>query len=141
MKDMSEVLFWAIKNDKIDSFRRTIKYGADINYVDKDCSYRENACTPLIFAVILNEISFVRLLIKARVNVNSQDRFGWTALHWAVRYNLQLVAETLIKAGADLNIKTLEDMTVLDVAVNSYAENTLLLYLKTKGAYHVYRNS
>lgn len=75
-------------------------------------------------------VKCAQLLIKFGVNVNSADRRGQTALHYAVgRSNPDLV-KTLIDAGADVNAVDRSGMSVLDRTFNS----ELMDMLKAAGA-------
>ena len=75
-------------------------------------------------------VKCAQLLIKFGVNVNSADRRGQTALHYAVgRSNPDLV-KTLIEAGADVNAVDRSGMSVLDRTFNS----ELMDMLKAAGA-------
>lgn len=45
-------------------------------------------------------------LLNKGINVNSTDKSGYTALHYAVRSGDLSIVKTLINAGADVNVKT-----------------------------------
>jgi ankyrin repeat protein len=57
----------------------------------------------LIQAVKARDIAAVRALLKARVDVNTRQGDGATALHWAVHYDELEIAELLLRAGARVN--------------------------------------
>jgi ankyrin repeat protein len=62
---------------------------------------------PLVDAVKARDRAAVLKLIEQRVNVNSPEPDGTTALHWAVHQDDVDLAERLIKAGA--NVKASND--------------------------------
>lgn len=83
-----------------------VQYGADIN---------EKALLILVSGNKPN-ISIVKLLIKLGANVNMQKERGNTALHAAIHYRNQEIADLLIKHGALENIKNNMGKTPRDVA-------------------------
>lgn len=57
------------------------------------------------WAALNNRVAVITYLTEHGCNVNGADSTGQTALHWsAVRGSLS-AAETLLRAGADLNAK------------------------------------
>lgn len=58
-------------------------------------------------------------LIEAKANVNAPDPEGKTALHWAAERNRKDLIELLVKAGADVNLRTKNGATPLDYAKSS----------------------
>lgn|GEM_PF-2402800 len=65
------------------------------------------------------QIQMVSALIEANVSVDSQDTFGFTALHHAItKGNLRLV-KLLIESHANVNIKTIHNETVIHLAIKS----------------------
>ncbi len=69
--------------------------GADVNVISD-----EDGETPLMKAVLTEDVRVVELLISAGANVNHQDD-GRTAYTFAVRAGNQRLKEILLKAGAD----------------------------------------
>lgn len=49
-------------------------------------------------------------------DVNTQDKDGWTALMYAVRYGRQDIANALLQTGADVNVRNKDGKTALDLA-------------------------
>ena len=45
----------------------------------------------------------VKLLLKAKADVNVRDNVGMTALHWAGHNGYEAVVELLLEAEADFN--------------------------------------
>lgn len=62
------------------------------------------------------------------MNLNAQDKSGWTALHHCVRplslgtFDNAEIVWTLAKAGANLNMKDKDGLTPLDMALKSGAD-------------------
>ena len=52
-------------------------------------------------------IDVVKLFVKLGVNLNEQDWFGRTALHWAGLCENASLVEYLVERGGDLTIRTL----------------------------------
>jgi serine/threonine-protein phosphatase 6 regulatory ankyrin repeat subunit B len=74
-------------------------------------------------AVSQANIEIVEILIKAKVDVNTKDNYGRTALMKAVENNQRDLAEILIKAGANINARDNFGWTTLMMAAeNGYFE-------------------
>ena len=58
-------------------------------------------------------LDLVSDLIALGANLDWQDEYGWTALHWCGWYNHLGIARMLIDAGADLNIQNNAGRTAL----------------------------
>ena len=67
----------------------------------------------LIEAVKANNLELVRALVKARVDVNTPQADGATALHWAAHRDDLAAADILIRAGAGAN--TANDLGVTPI--------------------------
>ncbi|XP_069793479.1 ankyrin repeat domain-containing protein 31-like isoform X2 [Narcine bancroftii] len=74
--------------------------------------------TRLHHAVMKRDISSVRSLIAAGIDVNVKDNAGWTALHEASSRGLTDVIHELLKANAEVNCQALNGVSPLhDAAV------------------------
>jgi ankyrin repeat protein len=67
------------------------------------CATAMGAVAPLVDAVKARDRAAVLKLIEQRVDVNSPEADGTTALHWAVHQDDVDLADRLIKAGAKVN--------------------------------------
>lgn len=65
----------------------------------------DDGLTPLQAAAKHNHPGIVKLLLNRRVPLDTQDKAGNTALHYACRHGNLDVVELLIKQGADYKIK------------------------------------
>lgn len=98
---------------------RQIQYQADVEAADT--TRFENR--PLHFALMrhANIAPYIKLLLDNGANVNIQNRYGDTPLHYLVRYNStslerDTAAEQMIAAGADPTIKNRRGKSVIDEA-------------------------
>ena len=64
-------------------------------------------------------LNLVRDLITLGADLNIQDYYGWTALHYCAYYTHPDIARMLIDAGADLNIQNIIGWTALHRCVSS----------------------
>ena len=69
-----------------------------------------------MYAAINGYILTVDILHKAKVNIDRQDKFGRTALHWAARYANKPMAKKLCDIGCDKDIRELEGFTASELA-------------------------
>lgn len=75
----------------VESLRRAIKAGADINERD------EFGTTPLKYAIAEKKVETALVLLEMGADVTSQSKDGSTALHSAIEHKLPKVLEALIK--------------------------------------------
>ncbi len=73
----------------------------------------EYGFTPLIEAVITQQIHIAEQLLARKVAINKTDISGRTALHWAVHYNDVEMSRLLLKHGADANAYEPSGLSVL----------------------------
>jgi ankyrin repeat protein len=64
-----------------------------------------------------NDIEIVKALLDAGANPNIQNKYGYTALIYAIENNNNNIASLLIKSGTDTNIKDTNDIPALLYAV------------------------
>lgn len=84
----------------------------------------------LHLAAINGHTAAISLLLSHGARINATDSLGRTALHWAVLRGHEAVVKVFLDTGgADLNLRDLNDWSVLHVAVERGCEGTLRLLL------------
>jgi ankyrin repeat protein len=66
-----------------------------------------------------NQVTMIRLLLKAGAEINAQDKNGATPLHRAVRTRCSEAVKCLLDAGADTTIKNKPGSTAFHLAVQN----------------------
>ncbi|KAJ2018176.1 hypothetical protein GGI06_002761, partial [Coemansia sp. S85] len=75
---------------------------------ERDENFREMAA--------LGNVKAVRAYIRGGVDIDGQNKMnGWTALHWACARGQCDIAEILIRAGANTDLKNTKGQVALDV--------------------------
>lgn len=125
MKALSDVLFWAIENEKIDLFRELIKCDVDINLANKD------KFTPLMYAVIRYQERIVEELLMegALLDLDKVNHHGITALMLASRQGCLDIVRQLIEHGADTTLLNFKGQSALDLAMEQ-RNDKVVEYLK-----------
>ena len=73
--------------------------------------------TPLHFAILVNNVTNMRLLLKHNASPNVKDNTGNTPMHMAVaQQNLQMV-RLLDTYNADARIKNMDGVSAIDIAI------------------------
>lgn len=73
--------------------------------------------TPLMYAILGFAVEIAIDLIRAKVDVNTQDIYGNTALHLASFCGEERVVEALLEAGANVNLERIGGATSIHLAV------------------------
>jgi uncharacterized protein len=142
--DHQTALMLAIKTGNMDNIRMLVDAGANVNNVE---TFHNQ--TPLMWAASAdrNAAAMVDLLLSKGANVKARSQFrdwasqvssepraqfrpvgGLTALLYAARDGCFECVESLIKAGADVNVPTPEGVNPLMLAIdNGHAEVAKLL--------------
>ncbi|OGV70937.1 MAG: hypothetical protein A3K19_28545 [Lentisphaerae bacterium RIFOXYB12_FULL_65_16] len=94
-------LQFAVENGQLEAAKLLIENGADPHVPAKDRSEP----TPLHDAAQRGDIAMAKLLLDAKANVNAPDGSGRPPLDYIVRGDNVTMAEVLLKAGADPNIR------------------------------------
>jgi ankyrin repeat protein len=69
------------------------------------CGLTVRGETPLHWAACSGNATALRVLLELGTDVDAQDRDGWTALRWAVEWNVDnQCAELLLALGADVSL-------------------------------------
>ena len=82
-------LIEAVENNNIDKLKEFINNKVDINY------QTEKGDTALILASYYGNIEIVKLLIKAGANKDITDRWGFTAIDYAIDKNYKQIIKLL----------------------------------------------
>jgi len=91
----SQALFVAAKKGNVESVKRILQAGVDVNASDAD------GWTALMFATFKGHKEVVQVLLDAGANVNAQSQDGTTPLMTATFRNHPGVVQMLMDAGAD----------------------------------------
>ena len=77
-------------------------------------------------AIIAKKYSFVELLLKEKINLNSQDIYSWTALMYASKSNHVKTFTQLLSAGCDPFIKDKSGKSVI-THIKEEKENSVMI--------------
>ncbi|PNP56937.1 hypothetical protein FNYG_15304 [Fusarium nygamai] len=109
-----------------DTIEAYISAGAPVNklYLVSDGYVFSRAASPLQLACAVGYIDTAGHLLRNSANVNLKDRFGRTALHYAVERhgNRRDIIRLLLHSGADVNARDKKFMSPLHIAAR-YAED------------------
>lgn len=112
-------LYDAVCLDKISDIPKLMKLGANaarvMPSITKDSHGRKVKSTALHMAVLQNRQAAMRAMIVYEPALNEKDVKGYTALHMACRMGNVVMAEILIRAGADRTIKGPDGRTALEM--------------------------
>ena len=102
------------------------------NGLDVNTKCAVTSGSPLIIAALNSHINMTKLLIFNGANLEEQDKFGNTSLHYTAKNGCKEIVELLIYKNADVNFKNNAGETPLDIARN---KETAALLLKNNGKY------
>ena len=98
-----------------------INIGANVN--DKDL---QGANALIYGSTFLKwDLSIIKLLIDSGIEINAQDKNGYTALMEATISGNYETVKLLIESGADINIKNEDGKTALDWAATEEIKEVL----------------
>ena len=90
--------------------------------------------TDFINAAKNGDLSTVEVILKEGIDINIRDqKNGYSALHWAAEKGQKKIVRLLIEKGANLNAKTKNNLTPLNLADNNF-ENEISELLINNGA-------
>ena len=125
---MNDIFSVIARNDRT-GLAQILARGLDPNAKDDD------GRTPLMHAVVGDQIEFVDLLIQSGADVNSQDNDGCSALHFAAQEFRIATAKLLLGHGAHVNACDRHGNTPLWRAVfNSRGRGDIISLLLLYGA-------
>ena len=114
----------------VDTMRVLLAHGANVNAQDRD----GDTCLIYLPQVQAPPSTYRFLFEQPGINVNLANGLGETPLHLMAKWNTsQDIVEMLLEKGADLNVRTNQGKTPLDVAEDS-ANSELAKFLRAKGA-------
>ncbi|ORX44870.1 ankyrin [Piromyces finnis] len=113
------LMLYSILNNS-DIIKKVLERNIDL--LNKTNKKGENA---LIIATKLFCNEVIKTLVEYNINLNQQDEFGNTALHYAVQLNIPKIVNTLAYAHADKYIKNYENQTPYDIAKNNNNEKII----------------
>ena len=95
---------------------------------------KKNQETELMDATKKGDLETVGAYLKEGIDINTRDpKNGYTALHWAAEKGQKKIVKLLIEKGANLNAKTKNNLTPLNLADNNF-ENEISELLIKNGA-------
>lgn len=129
----SQDIFIAIKSGTIDQVKSYIENGGDVNIKD------ENGRTLLIWASLLRDTNFARLLLDANADVNLTQN-GFSALMAATTAgNLESI-KLLINAHSEVNAKNIQGYTALIMAATNGISDIVSQLLAANADYMIKDN-
>jgi hypothetical protein len=118
-------VFLSIKMGTLDDIKTYLKNGGDVNAKD------ENGKTLLIWAALIRDADFVKLLIDANADVN-QTQNGFSALMAAAAAEKPDIVKLLINAHADVNAKNQQGYTALILTASNGNTEIVKLLIDAK---------
>ena len=119
-------LMWALENEYEECLKALVKAGADLNIVDD-----LNGQTALRMA----RGKYFDMLLEAGTDVNVKDKQHKTLLFSCLGPRKYELAERVIEAGADVNVRVLDefsnDPTALFIAADKNSPKTICLLLRS----------
>ncbi|XP_034947304.1 alpha-latroinsectotoxin-Lt1a-like [Chelonus insularis] len=88
--------------------------------------------TPLHRAVVEKDTKIIQTLLEYKLDINAQDKAGWTPLLVAVDSEIPNVVDLLITNGADVNIQNNQNQTPLHYAAERNNEKILMSLLQNQ---------
>ena len=124
VEEPSISLYLASQRGDIEQIERHIKWGSDINALNKD------GYAPLHVAAQKGRIAIARLLLKHGADNNLQSASGHTPAYYAILAGRTRLADLLLQRGADINASTL----LLEAAHQDIPDRDAIVYLAAHGA-------
>ena len=85
-----------------------------------------------IEAVTGDEVTSVASVIQQGIDINKQDKNGWSALHYAVNFGYYNLAQDLVKNGASIDVQDTFGNTPLWRAVFNFRDDGKIITLLLK---------
>ncbi len=116
--------YLANQRGDIEQIERHIKWGSDINALDKDGN------APLHVAAQKGRIAITRMLIRHGADINLPGAQGHSPAHYAILSGRTRLADLLLKQGATIDVNSM----LLDAAHQNIPERDAVVYLAIHGA-------
>lgn len=116
-KRVSEIVCRSASHGDLNTIRQVMMDSRLSSYLNLDASDDEtDGSTPLIYACCFGKLDVVRYLLEVgRVNVDVQDKIGWTALMWATTNGHSQIVQLLLEYSASSETKSLSGRTIYDL--------------------------
>lgn len=111
-------LFIAVLSGNLDIVEFLLNTGVDVDDAREEDCKEEKSWTPLFGTIMKCDIEMTKLLLSFGANVNSQDHFGRTYVHWAVVNHQLDIVELLLSFKANVDIRDQDGKTPLDLALD-----------------------
>jgi len=123
----NEELVQAVKKDNIETVRKLLEAGIDVN--SKDNQYQSSA---LMWAAHEGHTDIMNLLIKNGANIDEQRSTGETALWFAAQKGQLEAIKILVNHGANINAIGREAKSAIKIA-NQNGYRNIVEYLRGAG--------
>ena len=117
-------LYLASQRGDIEQIERHIKWGSDINALDKDGD------APLHVAAQKGRIVIARLLLRHGADINLKNSRGHTPAYYAILSGRTRLADLLLQQGADVDASKL----LLEAAHQNIPDRDAIIFLAAHGA-------
>lgn len=104
--------------------------GADLNSV----KIGRKTINPLNYALKKGRDEAAWFLLKKGAAIDIPDSKGWTPLMWAIHHNELILARELIERGANVNHRSRDNMTPINITARYITSYTFITYLLNQGA-------
>lgn len=109
----------AARKNWLFGIERLLAAGADLEWPN------QHGYTPLHWAGYHGHQAAVDVLMAKGADPHSRNERHWTVMHTACWFGLVDIVETMLSWGADHNLKTIQDRTVLQIAVDQSCRGSL----------------
>lgn len=117
-------------NENLELLKKLIDFGWNPNYFDS------NLNNALIIACAEGHKHIVRYLLTQELQINFQNKKGYTALHFAVNDCNHRIVKLLLEAGVDVDLSDNDRNTPLSIAAFKGDINSTKLLLQTRMNVH-----
>lgn len=127
--------FDAISNSNIESVKKLLEQGADINgdiCAERQMSPYKASLYPLMLSIEMQNPEIFKLLLNSKADINVRDYYGKTALMYAAYYGNSEIFDLLVKAGININEECSQKETALMSACEIGNKNIIEILLSQK---------